>query len=202
MTTLALTPRTANVTRVFRSATDAQVEKGMDWYAAAQREAAALADSHGVTLPVATGIIAALSPMNSWGANLSLADRFLAAGGLHEGYLSVGLAKARRILAGDDILTVLHSEKVSAFYGCIVAGGITDVVCVDRHASDIAWNTRLTDSNRPKATGRRYAAIADTYVRAGAILGLPAAQVQAVTWVTWRNRFWADGAFDPREAAA
>src|SRR6478735_1435152 len=158
MATSPLTPSVRNVTRVFRTATPEQLSGALDWYADANRVAAALAVKNDVSLSVAAGVIAALSPLNSWGANVNLAARFLEAGGLTSGYLKVGLAKAARILAGEDVLTVLASDKVRNFYLCIVSAGETDGVCVDRHAYDIAVNTRHTDATRPGLTGKRYAA--------------------------------------------
>lgn len=200
-------PSTRNVTRVFRTATPAQIAAGLDWYADAHRVAGALATRYGVTLEVSAGVIAALSPLNSWGANVNLATRFLDAGGLTSGYLGDGLRKAARILAGEHVEDVLTSPKVAAFYAGIVTNGATDIVCVDRHAMDIADNERRTDGTRPKITGKRYAAYAETYQRAARIISreigetISAAQIQAITWKTWRNRYWAEGAFDRHEVA-
>ncbi len=203
MTKTAPLPSTRNVTRVFRTATPEQITGALDWYLDARTVADALAVKSGVTLDVAAGVLAALSPLNSWGANVNLAARFLATpGGLTAGYLRVGLDKARRIVAGHDILSVLHSDKVSAFYAGIVAAGETDAVCVDRHAYDIAVNTRHNEGDRPKLSKGRYNAVADTYRAAAGILSrevgmiLYPAQVQSITWVTWRQRYWAAGAFD------
>lgn len=200
---MSTSPLTRNVTAVYRSASDAHRTAGHDWYADAYRIADALAVRYAVSPVQATGVIAALSPLNSWGANINLAGRFLA-GKRDSGYLTVGLRKARAILAGEDPFIVLKSDKVRNFYACIVSAGETDAVCVDRHAYSIAHNTRTTEV--PSLTPTRYASIADTYRRAARILtreaGSPvhAAQVQAVTWVSWRSRFWADGAWDSHNA--
>jgi hypothetical protein len=199
------TPRTVNVTRVFRSATDAQIAAGLDWYAAAYRDASALADRHGVSADVASGVLAALSPMNSWGANKAIADRALAAGGtLTSGYLTLGLTRANRIILGEAPADVLYSRtahKVLAFYHCIATAGDTDTVCVDRHASDIAWGKRHNDATRPGLPTSRYNLIADAYRAASRILGHSPARVQAVTWVAWRERYWAAGAFNGQAIA-
>lgn len=195
-------PLTRNVTSVFRSATDAQVERGMRWYADAHIIAASLADAHGITADAAAGIIAALSPLQSWGANVNLAARLIAAGGLTSGYLTNGLNKANAILAGASPVDLLTSNKVRAFYYGIREAGQTDMVCVDRHAYSLAVSTRFTGDAMPTLTGKRYAATAAVYVRAADILSgergerIHPAQVQAVTWVAWRARYWAEGAFD------
>jgi hypothetical protein len=202
MSSTTIVPNVRNVTRVFRAATDAQRDAGLNWYADALKISEAYGAAYGVTTRQAAGVIAALSPLNSWGANLSLAARFLEAGGLSAGYLGVGLRKANLILAGKDPESLLTSLKVGAFFQCIVTGGQTDAVCVDRHAFSIAHYSRTV--HVPSLTATRYNAIADTYRNAARILSktqgqaVSAPEVQAVTWVAWRERFWAAGAFDPK----
>jgi len=202
MATLA--PTTRNVTRLFRTATAEQIEAGADWYKDAHEIAAALAAKNGVTLAIAAGVLAAVSPLNSWGSNVNLAGRILAAGGLSAGYLSVGLAKADRILAGDDILTTLNGDKIQNFFLGILTAG-EQGVCIDRHAWSLAVNHRYSEGLIPTLKGKRYAAAVQAYTRAAAILskeyGTPftPAQVQAVTWTLWRNKFWSAGAFDKHD---
>lgn len=203
-----LTPRTANVTRIFREASDSHMARGLAWYADANEVATALAVKNGVSVDVAAGVIAALSPLNGWGSNVNLAARFLATpGGLTSGYMGLGLSKARAIVAGADIVSTLNGDKISNFYRCIAAAGETDAVCIDRHALSLAVNTRYSEGNLPRVKGKAYAAIADVYKRATPILSrefgpLHAAQIQAVTWLAWRARFWSDGAFDSHAAVA
>lgn len=193
---------TRNVTRVFRTATPDQIGAGADWYADAHRIAQALATAHNLTVGATAGIIAALSPLNSWGANVNLATRLITAGGLTSGYLGAGLAKANAILGGADPVAVLTSPKVFAFYVNILTAGQTDTVCIDRHAYDIATNTRNTDDTRPAIGKRAHRDLEAAYQRAARILSkesgetVTASQVQAITWVTWRARYWSAGAFD------
>lgn len=196
---------TRNVTQVFRQATPEQIAAGSDWYSEAHSFAQGLSERFGVTLEVAAGVIAALSPMSSWGVNKDLAARFFEAGGLDAGYLSTGLAKARAIMDGmlplDEAFSAPTSRKTRAFYHCILTAGSTDHVCIDRHAYDVVTNTRNTDATRPKLAGKRYDEAVVPYRRAARILSreygtITPAQVQAVTWVTWRQKYWAVGAFD------
>lgn len=195
-----LKPMTRHITAVFRSATPDQIAAGADWYADARRIAEAFAAKHGITVDQAAGVIAALSPLNSWGANVSLAARFLD-GAQHSGYLGVGLTKGRDILAGHDIESILKGDKITNFYRSIVSAGERGV-CVDRHAFDLAVNVRHNDDTRPSIGKRLYAEVAECYVRAAKILSreygmrITPAQVQSVTWVIWRSRFWSEGAWD------
>jgi hypothetical protein len=198
---MAKAPSTRNITKVFREATPDQIQSGMDWYADAHRIAGILAERYGVTLEVAAGVIAALSPLNSWGSNVSLAARFLEAGGLEAGYLKANLAKARAILAGADIVPTLSGLKVTNFYRSIVSKG-ADGLCVDRHAAALALNDRSISNDMPKLTPKRYDEFVAAYARAAKIVSrelgteVTPAVVQSVTWVVWRAKFWSAGAFD------
>lgn len=196
-----MTNLTRNITKVFRSATAEEIQAGADWYADAYTIAEALAARYDVSVSTAAGVIAALSPLNSWGNNINLATRFIAAGGLDAGYLKANLAKARAILAGADVLTTLSGLKVQNFYLGIITRG-AEGVCVDRHAYCLAVNDRSVTNSVPKLSPKRYAEIADAYVRAARILSreydmrITPAQVQSVTWTLWRRMWWSEGAFD------
>lgn len=202
-----IAPSVRNITKLFRTASADQVATGAAWYAEAHTYAVNLADQHGLTVETVAGIIAALSPMQSWGANINLAVRFLAEGGLYEGYLRSNLAKARDILAGAAPLDALGGDKVRNFYLSILSAG-AEGVCIDRHAYSLAVNTRFTEGTIPNLKGKRYAEVVAAYVRAARILSaeygqtITPAQVQSVTWTLWRAKFWAVGAFDQHVLAA
>jgi hypothetical protein len=196
---------TRNITAVFRSADADLIAEGIAWYENARLVADALAAKNNVPVHVAAGVLAALSPLNSWGNNVNLAARMLASGGtLSEGYLKANLAKARRIIAEGNI-SALGGLKVNNFYLSIISGG-AEGVTIDRHAYCLAVNDRSMTNKVPKLSPTRYAEIAERYRRAALILsreyGMPLspAVVQAVTWVVWRRRYWGAGAFDTYNA--
>lgn len=203
MSTTTPTPRTVRVTRLFRAASDEHRAAGRNWYADAFGISHTLADKYSISAESAAGIIAALSPLNSWGHNVTLADRLIANGGLSKGYLTVGLRKANAILAGADPMDILKSDKVRNFYLSISTNGKSGVT-IDRHAWAIATGVRGSDG---KIGRRAYRAASDTYVRAADILSRETgaewypAQVQAATWVAHRARFWAPGAWDRQSVA-
>ena len=200
------TPSVRNITSLFRLADADAIAEGAAWYARARGIAEDYAAQYGVTVEIAAGIIAATSPMNGWGANVALAGRFLAAGGLDAGYLKAQLAKARAILAGADPVATLSGLKTQNFYRGIVSAG-ADGVCIDRHAYCLAVNDRSVSNSMPKLTAKQYAEVADCYRRAAVILSreygqtFHPAQVQSVTWTLWRRMWWSEGAFDGERAA-
>ena len=193
-------PTARNVLRVFRAATPDQFDRGMNWYTDAAVKAEKLAAEYGRDVSTVAAVIAATSPVNSWGNNLTIAERIIATNDTSWGYLKIGLRKCRAILDGVDPLDVLTSDKIRNFYLSISARGVhPSAVCVDRHAYSIAINRRVTNVG---IKGARYAATAAAYVRAAQIVSrelgyyVAPAQVQAVTWVVWRQRYWAIGAWD------
>lgn len=201
-----ITPQVRNITKLFRSASAEQVQAGADWYQDAYDIAAALGAAHGVKLDAVVGIIAALSPRNSWGHNVNLATRFISKGGLTSGYLYSQLDKANRIhnladVSQENIEKILGGDKTINFFRSIRSAG-TEGVCIDRHAYALAVNTRFVEVEMPTLKGRRYAEVTGAYERAAKILSreydtpFTPAQVQSVTWTVWRRKFWSEGAFD------
>lgn len=188
-----------NIRAVYDSATEVQRQRGIAWYREVYDQMFDLSREYLVTVEQAAAVFARVSPRNSYGTNLTLARQILHLHSngvtLRRGYLSAGLDGAARVLAGEDPRTVLTSDKVRAFFECIVSAGDTDHVCVDRHAYSLAWNQR-SFTNDVRITKSGYRRIADAFREVAAEVGLPAAQVQATAWLTWRDRYWAPGAWD------
>jgi hypothetical protein len=198
-----------NVMDVWGDATVDELTEGLGWYEAARTFAVGLSERYGVSLEVAAGVLAALSPKVNWDRNMWAGDYLLRTGRKPPQVLPYSVERARRIMAGEDIDTVLmcarcargdkrshtcSGEKVRQFYACLTDPAC-DAVCVDRHAFDIAAG-RMTNDRVRKALDRKgvYGVVADTYRVTAALVSLQvgitvaASAVQAVTWVVWRNR--------------
>ena len=179
-------PTSPNIIRVYLAATAQHVAEGLTWYRDAHKLACELDPDNPSR---AAGVIAALSPRESWTRNVYLATLLYERGGdLQDGTLSSNLDKARRIYAGEDPLDVLGGAKVRAFFTLINNPDDAETVCVDRHAFDVAVG-RKTDDKARQVLGRKgmYERFARAYRRAAEVLGVTPAQVQAVTWVAWRE---------------
>lgn len=195
---------TARITREFRLAKPKDVRAGVDWYKNAHKFAEDLGFAHGLTLSQASAVIAVLSPQISWDLNVRAAAKLLETGDVG-GVLGANVNKAKRIIDGEPESEVMGGKKVRSFYQCILTAGRDEyAVCVDRHAHALAIGSRDT----PSLTARRYDEAADAFRRATQILNeeepfelrpiLTPSAVQATVWITWRRRFWKDGAFDPK----
>jgi hypothetical protein len=171
-----------NIVNVARKAKASEVEAGAEWYGVAHDAAKAMSD-----LETGAGVIAALSPMMGWERNVMLAYRAFEQG-FADGCLKGNARKADAIMAGNAPLDILGGSKVRSFYANIVNPFGADVT-IDRHAFDIVAGRYTTDKEKATLTRKgEYERHADAYREAGIILGgLTGAQVQAITWVTWRR---------------
>lgn len=192
------TPSVANILAVYNMATADDMREGLAWYNTAHMWCVVSAGSHRPHLIRRNaGIVAALSPMNAWGNNkrkaaqlISKRGRVVVAKGKPNGIgLGANVAKAIAIYNGADPLDVLGGDKVRAFYQTILDPQSQDVdPVIDRHAFDIAVGER-TDDKRRGILSRKgvYQDFANAYREAAKVAGIGSAQMQAVTWIAWRN---------------
>jgi hypothetical protein len=194
---------TRHVAAMLQLASQADLAAGIEWYARAERLGSRLAHQYGCTFEQAVGVIAALSPNNRWARNCQDAESMIQAWAVGADPLTVRVctynamrAKAADILAlpdpsQDAIATILNGRKITAFFLSIT--GRADAVCVDGHAYAIWLGQRVPTTQTPSLGVKLYADIARAYClvakRSAALCGeqLTPAQVQAVTWVTYRR---------------
>ena len=184
-------PTPEAIVSLFHQIDLADVSAGVEWYAEAYGIACDYAERYGISVGQAAGIIAALSPMNSWAKNVKDAERFLATGA--RVHTEANMRKCERILAGEDVHTVLNADKTQNFWLGIVSQG-AEGVCIDRHAIDIALGVRHTEASRPTIGKRLYKAAADAYKAAADMLNaeganVTPAEVQSVTWAEHVRRW-------------
>lgn len=189
-------PSVANILAVYNGARADHIRFGLGWYPLANRYAARMGGGRGYHLERNAGIIAALSPLNHWTNNVRKAQQVISKRGnivVVKGQpngigLGKNVIKACAIYKGADPLDVLSGDKVRAFYRTIVnpTGDVRPTV--DRHAFDIAVGER-TDEKRRGILSRKgvYEDFADAYREAAKVAGIGAPQMQAITWVAWRE---------------
>lgn len=101
----------ANIVATYDLATDDERANGETWYELAHLFAAQLSPR----VERSAGVIAALSPQCSWAENVKLAHRAFRVSERLYGQTRSNIAKAERILRGDDPLDILGGAKVRAF---------------------------------------------------------------------------------------
>jgi hypothetical protein len=186
-----------SILAVFFTANAVERHEGLSWYGRALSVARRLADHYDCRLSTVAGVISALSPNNKWERNVIDAEALIKVythGGdidaLKVCTFNKNKAKAIAILEGADPLDVLGGRKVRAFYQCILG---QDAVCVDGHAYSIWLGQRVPTTKTPKISDKLYDRISEDYRIAAKQINeitndfyLPS-QVQAITWVVWRN---------------
>lgn len=180
-----------NILSTLDRATDDDVTSGMYWYVSAN----ALTWSLDHVSPVrAAGVIAALSPRLSWTKNMEYAGIAydLKGYGITPEILSYiptlnnSRTKALKMVNGAHPRDVLgNGPKTNAFFDNIANPYTSRRVTVDKHAFDIAMNARTGYNN--VITNKMYAILENAYVEAAYVADLMPLQVQAITWVAWRN---------------
>lgn len=178
----------ASILSVYSSASDGQRADGMTWYAEAHALATELALSAGHTVLQAAGVIAAFSPRMEWTLNVRIARRTYAAGGITEGCLGMVIRKVSAIFDGADVLATLKAPKTSAFASVIADPLNNHDVVIDRHAMSVAYGRQVTDDEVAALNRKgRYDGFATAYRKAAAQAGITPSQMQAITWVVWRE---------------
>jgi hypothetical protein len=186
-----------SILAVYFQATNLENFNGQRWYPDAKFAANSLAIQYNLPVQTVAGVIAALSPNNRWERNLIDAEnlcKMYTMGGdldaLKVSTYNANKAKAIQILQNHAPLDILGGLKVRAFYDCIIGG---DSVCVDGHAYAIWTGQQIPTTKTPKISPKLYAQISADYRIAAEqinkILGsnYSAAQIQAITWLTWRR---------------
>ena len=197
-------PLWRNIMAVYDGTSDLERLRGLQWYERAWDFSRALAETHwhhGTQRRTiqAAGIVAALAQNTGWDRNVELAlATFKAKGELNGGTFQTVRDKCGRIFKGEDPYAVLSGPKITAFFACIAAQGNCDDVCVDRHATHIAYGRILENRERNQALRQTqsrngYEAVASAYRIACQHINrrdhakLTPARLQAITWVAWRN---------------
>jgi hypothetical protein len=177
-----------NILKVYRSASADDVAVGMRWYRDARSLCVSLAHEYNCTEIAAIGVMAALSPRTNWDRNVMLGTTCIRDGFIDAGTIGQNMVNACRIMNGAAPLDVFKGNKVRAFYSTILDPENDELVVVDAHALSIAIGRTMSAKEQGVlARVGVYEHISALYREAAEILGILPSQVQAVTWVAWRN---------------
>lgn len=185
--TPTLVPSVDNVMAVFSTASAESLRSGLTWYMDAHNFCKIL-DPENVAR--AAGIVAALSPMSGWDNNKNKAAQLYRQNGDGTGVgMRNNVSKAVSIYNGAEPLDILKGDKVRSFFETILnPHSVETTPVIDRHAFDIAVGVKTDDKTRGMLSRKgMYSSFANVYREAAQITGIGSAQMQAVTWVAWRE---------------
>lgn len=168
-----------------------------DWYNKAHDYAVNLANSYGITVPQAAGIIAATSVNKSWDENLKCAESFLSTGNArHFGLIQ---NRCELILSTTDVTEIGNAvfggtldrskgngNKLFNFFLNILFPDVENGVTIDRHAAEALGCKQPKTPKQYKAIELMYFDLTETINKE---LGTTymAHQVQAMVWVAFRE---------------
>ena len=186
---------TGNVLKILESATPEQIAAGKGWYPLANRIATAEALRAGKPVDNLIWMLAALSPNTDWKKNVAAFEQMLDTGDTRH-QTGENKDKARDIFEGD--LDRLGGDKVNAFARAIQNPSGSTEACIDRHAlsihvgrplgkNDLESKTLSGRSNSKNPELNAYRIVADVYARVAAMTEYTVHEVQAITWIVWRD---------------
>ncbi len=191
-----MTQYTRNILKVFAQCEGDEVQHGLNWYSDAKQNAQDIADKYQLPLHVVIGVIAALSPTNSWEMNIRNADtmcRIFVDGGYVEdtkpSTYKTMRDKAWSILQTmphniDDVAFILNGPKITDFAYCIIGN---DVCVIDGHAWCIANADRRTMQEVANIGKKLRAELQQAYSNAGKKHNMTAYEMQAATWFSLKR---------------
>lgn len=181
-----------NILKVYGQSTPTERKVGRGWYADARREA----QSMGVPPRIGAGVIAALSPNNSWERNKQDARTMVQcylSGGSHYDistctYNTMKL-KAWHVLTEyptyhTDVAKILKGPKITCFFRNILG---YDDCTIDGHAINIANGQLQAITKSPAASKSMYQIYQQAYRDAAKHVGMKSYHLQAITWTTWKR---------------
>jgi len=195
--TLCFDALCSNVARAYDSATADERVSGSFWYTNAHDWICRLSDDSFnwetgeiTTAEQVAGMVAALSPGVRWSTNQTDAERAMQRDRGHR-YSTYGkqVAKAFEIVDGADPRVVLRGPKERAFFECLLNPANREWVVLDRHALRVAidWRATIDDVNRWTSRARVVETISRVYTYVARQLQISPCELQAITWLWFRN---------------
>jgi hypothetical protein len=183
----------ASIGEFYDLASDKQKEDGRQWYRVANAFLRDVASDYGAPFAAVAGAFSALSVGNKLSQNCRDLFAILDMGaGANVATYSRQKDKALAMLAGDDPRIALGKLKTRAFWHNLVAPDTAGRVTIDRHAVRICW-PKLTaadvSTGRYTKTAAKYRQWEQAYILAAGRVALLPHELQAITWLVWRDNF-------------
>lgn len=188
-----------NILKHYDMSTEDERQRGLVWYENARTFCQHLADGSGLPLEKVIGIVAALSPQNSWDINKAMAATFIMRKGKGRVKNRVCDGKAKAIYLTDDLGSIESllgkydnsALKTKSFYKNILNPGCIETVTIDRHAINVCRqspdNVKANDNSVYKLTENQYNFFTKCYRSAANKLGISPSSLQAIVWESYRR---------------
>lgn len=191
MKKLTIRQQANRIRKWYDLATPAQHADGLTWYNAAHSLAVSLAGRYGVTVIQAAQVISVLSPQKKWDANkreaLAIFNQHFNGVVPALGYFATArtISEVHSIIAGAWALPIKRIKTYS-FADNIAYPDNSQEVTIDRHALRVAYDD--TSAAIDKVSPVQYREAREAYRIVADSLGIKAYQLQAVTWITYKDK--------------
>jgi hypothetical protein len=181
---LSIKQQSNRIEKIYLQATNLERVNGLNWYNDANVWSKKIACLYGLNSVQISQLISLLSPQKKWSQNKKdVID-------LIEGKIDSIFSCKRTLKECNEVIngnfTIPKNRlKTYSFAKCIEFNGLIDLVVIDRHAIKIAFGQM--SSNEIGITIKRYKDAASAYKLTAKKYGMSAAQMQAITWVTYKR---------------
>lgn len=189
-----------NILGLLEFATEDDWAKGSDWYEVARELAGSVADQFQLDWHVVAGVIAALSPQQSWDYQVQNTGKFVEWAVQHKeplkhkdeawpaphGGTNLNKFKAANIVVTGDVLGWLSGPKVVEFYHNI-CGDSTNVT-LDIWAMRAALGDYKYNDTKNYGTRKEGALMRQAYLDVAQLTDLRPHQLQAIIWLVVKRK--------------
>lgn len=175
-----------NIETVYNAANKKEVNDGVTWYGRAREFCEALAYKHNLPIWKVALMVSALSPRNKWGRNKA-DTRAVILKGLDAkcATFHTNKEKACKIFHASSLtegLEILGKGKKTRAFFMNIYNYNSNKVCID------SWACRIAKLGKDSPTVKQYIDLEKAYQIVAAKHGLVPMDLQAVTWVAYRDR--------------
>jgi hypothetical protein len=159
------------------------IDDGMVWYSNARRFCLELSIDYNIELFKVVGVLAALSPRNKWERNLIDCENILK----YEALATVATFNPNKFKAIDILSATCDKEVIKILNGMKVTSFFKNIYYVNDFAVTVdMWAMRVVGFEG-NLTPKRYMIIEAAYIEAAKHYGIQPKEVQAISWVAFRN---------------
>lgn len=190
MAVLSVRQQANRIRKWYDMASKEQVIMGLHWYSDAHDLALELSLKYGVTVLQAAQVIANLSPQKKWNMNKREAvaifnQHFNGVAYEYGYYASKRVINECHLIMSGEWLIPIKRIKTYSFADNIAYLDHSKEITIDRHALRVAYDDTSTNINKVGINAYRYARQA--YQIVADSLGIKGYQLQAITWVTYKQ---------------
>lgn len=189
MKQLSVRQQANRIHKWYDKASKEQVIEGSQWYAAAHSLALTLATNYGVSILQAAQVISVLSPQKSWGTNKTEAvaifnQHFNIVQPIKGYFATQKTIQECHLIMGGHFLIPSRRTKTYSFADNIAYVDSIEVT-IDRHALRVCYDDTSAKIN--KVGINQYKHARQAYIHVAASIGIKPYQLQAITWVTYKQ---------------